>query len=742
MYVCMYIQQPYRTLISCMYYVVLYSYSTYAIPPHITLSTCVVAAVIPIVFTHSSHRSGAAASTPPLDCIAFESLLPRRFRLTHSASAAIMSLSKVEADRGFSLKACQLRAVHRMLSLPGDEGNAAATTGTASLNLSSSSHQGKMNQWKILIYDAPCRSIISPILSVQQLRRAGVTLHLLLSADREAIPDVPAVYFCRPTAANLARIAQDAANNLYPAGMYLNFCPKLERADMEQLAKLVVQTQSLQRIASLHDQYVSYVCLENTLFSLQQQNSYQIINSHTTTETQMQALLQDTAHGLLSVIASAGVLPIIRCPRNGAPEMVARLLHKLLLEQSHLVQSSSSSGNRPLLVILDRNADLLTALQHTSTYQALIDDLLSHKANRVEFDVQPAADAPRSSKTVHKRFDLDPDQEPFYQAQKFRAFPEAIESNSKELQQVTERETAIKTQSASASDALASAVDSLPALLERKRQLEVHTSILQAVMNQVAARDVPQYYELETALVTGQYKNDVATAKTKVLALVASVDKGNLSDKVRLVLCFGLATTASAADWQEVRQALEEVATTGLQAPRQEIMSALAALDYVQKVSSLQRMVPMAAAAASSSAAPSSGAETSQLLASFMAKATTQATGLLAKATDKVAGMMMGKIHKHHATVVVENLLDYKAEDDSFLYLDPKVATEVNVQQLKESGIVRAPVKQVWVFPVGGGSYAEYQNLQLLQPQVTYGSTEILNATQFWHQLGALGNSN
>ena len=122
-----------------------------------------------------------------------------------------------------------------------------------------------------------------------------------------------------------------------------------------------------------------------------------------------------------------------------------------------------------------------------------------------------------------------------------------------------------------------------------------------------------------------------------------------------------------------------------------------------------------------------------------MAKATTQATGLLAKATDKVAGMMMGKIHKHHATVVVENLLDYKEQDDTFVYLDPKVAQEVSVKQLKESGVVRAPVKQVWVFTVGGGSYAEYQNLQLLQPQVTYGATEILNPTQFWHNLGTLG---
>ena len=668
----------------------------------------------------------------------------------------------------FSLKACQLRAVHGMLSLESSGGgNTSATMDPRNNNnnnnaMNMNNNHSTRAQWKILIYDAPCRSIISPLLSVQQLRREGVTLHLNLLADREAIPDVPAVYFCRPTKANLARIAKDAAAGLYPAGMYLNFVPHISRADLEDLAKLVVQAQAMERIVSLHDRYVSYVCLENRLFSLHQTESYQTINSAQTTEAAVTQLLTETAHGLLSVVASTGVWPIIRCPRgSGAPEMVARQLHALLMEQAHLIQGSNNSNSgtfaansrdRPLLVILDRNADLLTAVQHTSTYQALIDDLLQHKANRVEFDIMPSPSsndvASKKAKPTHKRYDLDADADPFYAAQKFHAFPVAIESNSAELQQVTERETAIKTSGRSTTantgatgDDLAMAVESLPALLERKKQLEVHTSILQAVMNAVAARDVPAFYELETALATGSYKNDTNTAKNKVLALIQDATKGNLSDKVRLALCFGLAT--SAPDWQALRTAVEEVATTGLQAPRADIQAALAAMDYVQKLSSVQRMVPLAVSDGSIGAGShraSASNETSKLLSSFMAKATTQATGLLAKATDKVAGMMSGKIHKHHATVVVEHLCDYKQEDDTYLYLDPKVsAQEVNVTKLKESGVMRAPVKHVWVFVVGGGSYTEYQNLQMLPATVTYGSTEILNATQFWQQLGALG---
>lgn len=36
-----------------------------------------------------------------------------------------------------------------------------------------------------------------------------------LETEREAIPDVPAIYFCRPTEDNMRRIAADAGKRLY-----------------------------------------------------------------------------------------------------------------------------------------------------------------------------------------------------------------------------------------------------------------------------------------------------------------------------------------------------------------------------------------------------------------------------------------------------------------------------------------------------------------------------------------------
>jgi sec1 family domain-containing protein 1 len=458
--------------------------------------------------------------------------------------------------------------------------------------------------------------------------------------------------------------------------------------------------------------------------------------------------------------------------------MVARKLSKMIVEHPTLLRNKSNiASSRPLLVLLDRNADLITAIQHTSTYQALIDDLLTHKANRVEFEVGGAGDAKK--KATHKRFDLDPDEDPFYKAHKFQPFPEAIESNASELEEVTARESEIRSKAAGGgaggggalnrdpmavlgTNELATAVESLPALLDRKTQLEMHTSILQAVMNQVAARDVPQFYELESSLATGQYKNDLAQAKSKVIALVET--KGNVQDKIRLIMVYALTTSAKMADLDQVTAALQQAVETDVAVAMQQNNKAsaeqsketlalgLRALGYLKQLRSMH-MIPSAAdmiqissAADGSDAAGRGGTSgDSTMFSSFMKTATTQASGLLAKATDKVSSML-GKIHKHHATVVVENLCEMKpnAEDEAYLYLDPKVKGDVDVFKLRATGATRAPIRSVLCFVIGGGSYGEYQNLQMLTndgrcQSLTYGSTEILDANDFLKQLGQLG---
>lgn len=689
-------------------------------------------------------------------------------------------MASSSASSSPSLKAAQLTVVNRMLALNADPPPGESTSNSSGDILDSytilpaapagSAH----NQWKILIYDKPCRSIISPLLSVSQLRSRGVTLHLLLSSDRESIPDVPAVYFVEPTRANLAIIAQDCARGLYSSA-HVNFVTRLPRDLMEEFARLIVQSGSLDRISSVHDQYLDYVCLERNLFTLNKPESYVAYNNNAATESSIEAAMTEIAFGLFSVVATLGQVPVIRCPKGGAPEMVARKLNKLIADHPTLSRGKGLSGttlqshHRPLLVVLDRNSDLISPIQHTSTYQALIDDVLQHNANRVEFTVTTEPEGGRGkAKSVNKRYDLDADEDPFYSRHKFNPFPEAIESNGAELQNVTARTQEIKSKAAgggedevadadplaSGAADLATAVDSLPALLERKRQLEVHTSILQAVMNEVAKRDVPQFYELESSLATGSYKSDLSKAKQDVLTLVTDPSKGDVEDKVRLVTVYCLATTAKSADVDEVANGMRESletrgSTTGTQAgrglldreDREKLDRGLKAIEYLKKLRSMNMLTSMSDMVQEADSAGSGGGAAGDMLSGFMARATNQATGLLSAATQKVTSML-GKIHKHHTTRVVENLSDMKpgTEDEEYLYLDPKVrGGDVSLAALRN--MTRAPVREVIAFMIGGGCYAEYQNLQMVANErrsVSYGSTELVDPCVFLGQLAKL----
>ena len=71
------------------------------------------------------------------------------------------------------------------------------------------------DKWKVLIYDKASKSTVAPLLSVQRLRQLGITVYMMVDTPRQKIPDVPAVYFLKPTLENVQIVANDCNNHLY-----------------------------------------------------------------------------------------------------------------------------------------------------------------------------------------------------------------------------------------------------------------------------------------------------------------------------------------------------------------------------------------------------------------------------------------------------------------------------------------------------------------------------------------------
>jgi hypothetical protein len=145
--------------------------------------------------------------------------------------------------------------------------------------------QGEL--YKVLVLDRHCKDIIAPLLRVSELRAQGITLHLLLEQERQAIPDVPAIYFVHPTPENVERIIQDAQQQLYDV-MHVNFATSVPSRLLEQLASGVVKANAVGRVAKLFDEYLSFIALEPSCFSLGLPDSYLALNDPTAKDTQIE----------------------------------------------------------------------------------------------------------------------------------------------------------------------------------------------------------------------------------------------------------------------------------------------------------------------------------------------------------------------------------------------------------------------------------------------------------------------
>ena len=230
------------------------------------------------------------------------------------------------------LKAAQSSAITKMLAFNAD---AAAASGACP-------------EWKVLVYDSAGSEVIAPLLSVGELRKLGVTLHLRLDQPREPISDVAAVYFVRPTEANVRRIADDLKRRLYRS-FHLNFAHKTPRELVELLARESVQAGAAPLVASVFDQHLDFVTLEPTLFSLQRRGcSYVEYNDPSAGEAQIVAAMGQIAHGIFAALVALGGVPVIRAPRGGAAEMVARAVHELVAQAFHAggVFPPAPSGGR------------------------------------------------------------------------------------------------------------------------------------------------------------------------------------------------------------------------------------------------------------------------------------------------------------------------------------------------------------------------------------------------------------
>lgn len=598
--------------------------------------------------------------------------------------------------------------------------------------------------WKILVYDRYGQDIISPLISIKELREMGVTLHVQLHSDRDPIPDVPAVYFCMPTEENLGRIGQDLQNNVYDI-YHLNFISPISRQRLEDLAAAALQANCVSHIHKVFDQYLNFISLEDDMFILRQQNSdaisYYAINRGEIKDTEMEVIMDTIVDSLFSVFATLGTVPVIRSPRGNAAEVVAEKLDKKLRENlrdtrnSLFLMDAAQAGyfsfQRVLLIILDRNMDMATPLHHTWTYQALAHDVLDLTLNRVVVEESSGKSPGGGTRSKTRACDLD-NKDKFWLSHKGSPFPTVAEAIQEELEQYRSSEEEVKRLKASMgidneSDVafsmmsdntakLTSAVNSLPQLLEKKRLIDMHTTIATGILNAIKSRRLDTLFELEEKIMSK------ASLDRPLMDIISDPDLGNPEDKMRLFIIYYICSQSiTEAEFNKYSAALEAAGCD------------LRPLSYIKRWKAYTKMA----------SAPNQYVGGGTKTVSMFSKLVSQGSSFVMEGVKN----LVVKRHNLPVTRIVDELMEMRGGED-YRYFDPKQLRAVDSSQVPRN---RTPFTEAIVFVIGGGNYIEYQNLVDYtrsksgvgsgpgNKRIIYGASTLNNAKEFLKQLSLLG---
>lgn len=635
-----------------------------------------------------------------------------------------------------SLRDRQISILQRMLHLNKE--------GSADLTLASKSEE---IIWKVLVLDAKSRSVLSSVLRVNDLLKCGITVHSLINSKRANLPDVPVIYFVEPTIENILYIIEDLNQDRYDS-FYINFTSLINRELLEEFAKKVSISGKSQKIKQVFDQYLDYIVTEPNLFSLNLPEIFTQFNSSNTDEEKIHKLVDIIANGLLSTIVSMDIIPVIRAQQNGPAEFVAQQLDLKLREYLSNTRGSTvaiaSIQQRPVLILLDRNFDLASMFSHSWIYQCMVSDVFQLQRNTIKITKHAAKDGEKDST---KNYDVDP-KDFFWNKYSQLPFPDAVESADAELNAYKNdaKEVTAKTgisslddidPNANATANIQQAVEKLPELTARKATLDMHMDILSSLINELQAKNLDKYFEIE------QNATDPKVLKEFLELLVVDSERDSSLDKLRTFIILTLLVDLTPEYIEKVKSIFKE------KYPQVDLSS----FNYILKFKEHSKLANLSTLNETSNNFTNQASQmnSSALLSGLSSKLYGLTEGKISEGLTSIATRIKSFIPEKKLlpiTTIVEAIMDpVNASQqsvqltDEYVYLDPK----------SRGGHSKPPKRQSYqeslVFVVGGGNYLEYQNLQewandpnKAHRKVIYGSTEITSASEFLEECSVLGS--
>lgn len=336
------------------------------------------------------------------------------------------------------------------------------------------------NPFKILILDFKSQEILSPLLKVTDLRDVGVTAHFLITNSRSQIKDVPAVYFI-DSHESLNSLLNDFSKDLY-GSYFLNACYSFKRTELESLASFSSEKKISRKIQSVYDQFIQFICLQDDFFTLNTSNSF--LNRTNPNN------LRNYSNGLFSVFFTLNQVPLI------ISSEATNELGKMLSDRIKSNKIIKSGVKRPLLILLDREFDLLTPIKHSMDYMELMNETLGVNLNKV----------------MGINVDVDDD---LYKNNWFLEFTGVVETLENELHSYSKELALRSLTNKSSQEEIQVAMADFPHLQRRGEFVNAHINICTKMLEIVNKRKIGDICRMEENFDKSEFNDIIKEAEKK-----------------------------------------------------------------------------------------------------------------------------------------------------------------------------------------------------------------------------------
>lgn len=333
--------------------------------------------------------------------------------------------------------------------------------------------------WKVLILDKHTQSIISPLLKIKELRDLGITSYFLISSTRYPISSTPAIYFV----SDVDEISKDVLNNLY-SDYHVHSCNTIKRKDLEKLAVTLSRKGLGLKISQVTDQYVDFISLQDDFFTFNMVDSY-------IKKDDLLGWRQITT-SLLSICVTLGSVPIL-CSTD---EMTHNII-KMVEEKTINNKMFKDGKKKPLIILINRDYDIFTPIQHVWSYSALMDDLLNLDNNKILIK--------------NKIYDLDPS-DPLWKDNRNEYFPLVVERVERSLVEYKKEMALRSIDSKSDKKSIQDTLEKAPELAKKNDSVNSHISICLEMVEEIKKRNIDDFYRIEK---TGYTEEDLMNISEK-----------------------------------------------------------------------------------------------------------------------------------------------------------------------------------------------------------------------------------